>query len=207
MVTNTAANGTGGIVYKLTLAPVPEPATLILAFTAFVFAAWPRRFAAIEIVHRLAVPATGVWPCATRQLLRITIFGSRRPTFGLASPRDVCVALPARCVRRHPSRCAPTPAARPSRRGKFCGRRGPSCRHELRHGYRPTDPSPLLRTRHISMPGHPIDARAMSRMLSITCSGKRGIHDFAPRLSRNNRTPLNAITPAAKRAAQSSAGS
>ncbi len=42
MVTNSAANGTGGIVYKLTLAPVPEPATLILAFTAFVFAAWPR---------------------------------------------------------------------------------------------------------------------------------------------------------------------
>jgi len=32
MVTNTASNGTGGIVYKLTV--VPEPATAVLAIAA-----------------------------------------------------------------------------------------------------------------------------------------------------------------------------
>jgi hypothetical protein len=41
MVTNTAANGTGGIVYRLTV--VPEPATALLAILATVLAACTRR--------------------------------------------------------------------------------------------------------------------------------------------------------------------
>jgi glucose/arabinose dehydrogenase len=43
MVTNTAANGTGGIVYKLTLATVPEPTTALLAILAIGLAACTRR--------------------------------------------------------------------------------------------------------------------------------------------------------------------
>ena len=42
MVTNTAANGTGGIVYKLTLA-VPEPATALLAILAIALAGCTKR--------------------------------------------------------------------------------------------------------------------------------------------------------------------